>query len=116
MVIFSATSAGPTAAVIEFYHSKDDCSDSRYVPTFGSAGFAYYASVRGDTVFYTTTTDPLGAIEMPIVAYEHFEVGEDPTQPGACRQLANGGSASLGVLTIATDATLGSLALPLRLK
>lgn len=46
------------------------------MPTLGSAGFAYYASVRGGTAFDTTTTDPSGSLEVPILAYEHFEVAD----------------------------------------
>jgi hypothetical protein len=114
-IIFAATPAGPVAGPIDFYHSTPDCSDNRYVQTFWSAGFAYFASVRGGTVFYTTTTDPTGSVQVPILAYEHFEADADPTQPGMCTPL-DGGTASLGVLTIATDATLASLSLPLRLK
>jgi collagen triple helix repeat protein len=114
-IMFAATADGPVAGSIDFYHSTLDCSDSRYVPTYGSAGFAYYAAVRGGTTFYTTTVDPTFALQIPIHSYEHFDVGDDPTQPGVCTPL-EGGVASLGVLTITTDATLGSLALPLRLK
>ena len=85
------------------------------MPTLGSAGFAYDASVRGGTAFDTTTTDPSGSLEVPILAYEHFRSRRHPTQPGACAPL-DGGSASLGMLTIATDTTLASLVLPLQLK
>ena len=114
-IMFAATADGPVPGPIDFYHSTLDCSDRRYVPTYGSAGFAYYAAIRGGTAFYTTTVDPTFSLQVPIHAYEHFDVGDDPTQPGVCTPL-EGGFASLGVLTITTDATLGSLSLPLRLK
>jgi hypothetical protein len=114
-VVFFATVAGPTASSIDFYHMTADCSDSRYLPFPSVAGFAYYALVRGGTVFYTKTMDPSGTIQMPIVASEHFEPGDDATQPGTCTPYG-GGPASVGVVTMATDPVLGSLALPLRLK
>jgi hypothetical protein len=100
---------------IDFYHSTADCSDSRYLPLVGGAGFAYYATVRGGTAFYTKTMDPNGALQVPILAFEHFEVNEDATMPGVCRPMAMG-TAALGVVTTATDAVLANLALPLRLK
>ena len=49
------------------------------------------------------------------VAFEHFDADDDATLPGACTPMAVV-TASLGVVTTATDPALGSLALPLRLK
>jgi hypothetical protein len=115
-VIFFATALnGPLAGAIDFYHATADCSDSRYLPTFGGAGLAFSAAVHGSTVFYTKTADPAGLLAVPILAYEHFEATDDPTVPGVCTAI-DGGFASLGVVTTATDPALGSLSLPLRLK
>jgi hypothetical protein len=113
--VFFASTADPTAAPIDVDHSIADCSDSRYVTIQGGSGFAYFASVRGGTFFYTRTTDPAGAPQVPILAFEHFEVTDDPTRPGVGRPLAMG-TAPLGVVTTATDPALASLSLPLRLK
>ena len=114
-IVFFATTAGPTATPIDFYHSAADCSDSRYVTVQGSSGLAYFASVRGNTFFYTKTTDPTVAPLLPIQAFEHFEVTDDATLPGTCTPIAMG-TIPLGVVTMATDPVLTSLSLPLRLK
>jgi hypothetical protein len=114
-LLFFASTAGPTATPIDFYHSTADCSDSRYLTIPGSSGFAYYATVRGNTFFYTKVTDPTATLQVPILAFEHFEVNEDATLPGVCRPMAMG-TAALGAVTMATDPALANLALPLRLK
>jgi hypothetical protein len=114
-IMFFATPAGPVTGPIDFYHSTADCSDSRYLPIVGGAGFAYYATVRGGTAFYTKTMDPNGTLQVPILAVEHFNAADDATQAGVCSPMVNAG-ASLGVVTTTTDPVLASLALPLRLK
>ncbi|MGH9140719.1 MAG: hypothetical protein ACRD2I_06215, partial [Vicinamibacterales bacterium] len=110
-----ATVDGPAAGPIDFYHSTANCSDSRYIPIASGSGFAYFATVRGATAFYTRAMDPSGTAQIPILAVEHFEANEDATQPGTCMPY-DVGTASLGVLTTATDPGLDHLALPLRLK
>jgi hypothetical protein len=114
-IVFYASMAGPTAAPIDFYHSTADCSDSRYLTISAGSGFAYYATVRGGTLFYTKVTDPASAPQLPILAFEHFEVTDDATLPGVCRPMAMG-TVPLGVVTTATDPVLASLSLPLRVK
>jgi hypothetical protein len=114
-IMFFATPAGPATGPIDFYHSTVDCTDNRYLPIVGGAGFAYYATVRGGTAFYTKTMDPNGTLQVPILAVEHFNAADDATQAGVCSAMAVAG-ASLGVVTTATDPVLASLALPLRLK
>jgi hypothetical protein len=113
-VAFYGSTAGLQTGPIDFYHSTPDCSDSRYVQIFGGAGFAYFAWTHGSTVFYTKSVD--ASAQVPVLAYEHFEATDDPTQPGRCLAIDGGGLASVGVVTTATDPVLGSLALPLRLK
>src|SRR6185295_15006089 len=98
-----------------FYHTREDCSDDRYIAIVGGAGFASYAYVHGSSVFYTKTMDPSMSVQVPIRAYEHFEQNEDAALPGPCTVL-DGGTASLGVVTAASDAVLASLKLPLRFK
>ena len=61
------------------------------------------------------TTDPSGAAQIPIRAYEHFEANEDATHAGTCTPY-DFGMASLGAVTMASDPALANLALPLRLK
>jgi hypothetical protein len=114
-IIFFASVNGPAAGPIDFYHSTANCTDNRYLPIAGGSGFAYSATVRGGTAFYTKAADLTGTTQVPILAYEHFEANDDATQPGACIPY-DVGSASLGVVTMASDPVLGSLALPLRLK
>jgi hypothetical protein len=114
-IMFFATPAGPVTGPMDFYHSTADCSDNRYLPIVGGAGFAYYAMVRGGTAFYTKTMDPNGTLQVPILAVEHFNAADDATQAGVCSPMAIAG-ASLGAVTTATDPVLASLALPLRLK
>jgi hypothetical protein len=114
-VVFYASAAGPTAAHLDFYHATADCSDGRYVVIQGGSGLAYFAWVRGGKLFYSRTTDPAVAPQMPILAFEHFEVTDDATLPGVCRQVAMG-TLPLGVLTTATDPALASLSLPLRAR
>jgi hypothetical protein len=114
-IVFFASAAGPSTVPLDFYHATADCSDSRYVALQGGSGLAYFASVRGGTFFYTRTTDPAVAPQVPILAFEHFEVTDDATLPGICRPMAMG-TAPLGVLTTATDPALANLSLPLRLK
>ena len=114
MIAFYASTAGPWKGAIDFYHTTDNCSDARYVTTGGS-GFAYFAAVRGATAFYTKTVDPANTLQVSAVAFEHFEADEDATQPGTCLPMGVI-TASLGVVTTATDPALGSLSLPLRLK
>ena len=113
--MFFASPGGPTVGTMDFYHATSDCSDSRHLQIMGGVGFAYFASVRGGMAFYTKTLDPTGTLQIPIMAYEHFEPGEDATQPGVCLPIA-GGAASLGVVTMTTDPVLTNLALPLRFK
>jgi hypothetical protein len=113
-VVFFASIYGPTSGPIDFYHSTSDCTDSRYLP-ISSSGFAYFATVRGDTAFYTKAVDPAGTTQVPILAYEHFEPTDDAMKHGTCMPY-NVGTASLGVVTTATDPMLANLALPLRLK
>ena len=113
-IAFYASTTGPWKGPIDFYHATSDCSDSRYVTTGGS-GFAYFAAVRGATAFYTKTIDPTNSLQVSALAFEHFEADDDATVPGACTPMA-ATTASLGVVTTATDQVLGSLALPLRLK
>lgn len=114
-IVFLASPSGPSAGPIDFYHSTADCSDSRYIPIASGTGFAYFATVRGDTAFYTKAVDPTGTSQVRILAYEHFEAGENALQQGVCTPY-DVGSASLGVLTTASDPLLGQLALPLHLK
>ena len=113
-IVFFASLNGPTAGPIDFYHATADCSDGRYLPISGGAGFAYFASVRGGTAFYTKTVDPAAAAPVLIVASEHFGPNEDATQPGTCQEAGDPGP--VGVLTTASDPALLNLALPLRLK
>jgi len=113
-IVFFASVNGPSAAPIDFYHATADCSDGRYLPISGGAGFAYFASVRGGTAFYTKTVDPAAAAQVSIVTSEHFEANEDPTQHGACNAAADPGP--VGPLTTASDSALMNLTLPLRIK
>jgi hypothetical protein len=114
-IVFFASLGGPVAGPIDFYHSTSDCSDSRYIPISGGAGFSYFATIRGGTAFYTKTMDPTGTVQVPVLAYEHFEANDDATQPGVCTPY-DAGNASLGVLTMASDPAIANLALPLLLK
>jgi hypothetical protein len=114
-IVFWATSAGPTRNDLVFYHAKSDCSDDRYVRIQGGAGFAYYAEVRDGAAFYTKTQDPLGLIQVAIQASESFGAADDATRVGACVPF-DGGTLSLGVVTMAPDPALMNPALPLRLK
>jgi hypothetical protein len=115
VIVFFASLGGPTAGPIDFYHSTPDCSDNRYIPISGGAGFSYFATVRGGTAFYTKTMDPAGTLQVPVLSYEHLDASDDATLPGVCMPY-DVGNASLGVLTMASDPTLANLALPLRLK
>jgi collagen triple helix repeat protein len=108
-IVFFASTAGAVRGPMDFYHSMADCSDSRYMSITGGAGFAYYAAVRGATVYYTKTVVP---VDVPILAIEHFEPNDDA---GVCTPY-DGGMASLGVVTTASDPGLANLVLPLRLK
>jgi hypothetical protein len=114
-IVFFASANGFAPGAIDFYHSTADCSDSRYLPISGGAGFAYFATIRGGTAFYTKAIDSTGTVQVPILAYEHFEAADDATRPGVCTPY-DGGTASLGVVTMASDPVLANLALPLRLK
>jgi hypothetical protein len=109
------TTAGLYTTSIDFYHSKSDCSDARYIGSSSGSGFAYSAYARPGSFFYTTTMDPNGVLQVPIQAYEHFEVTDDPTQPGTC-QVLEGGTASLGPVTMALDPATANLALPLKVQ
>jgi hypothetical protein len=111
-IMFFATVTGPTPAAIDFYHLSTNCTDDRYVPIMGGAGFVYFASMRGATAFYTKSIDP--TVQMDFHSVEHYEPGEDATQVANCT--ASEGTKALGPLTTATDSALASLALPLRLK
>jgi hypothetical protein len=114
-VLFFATAAGIPAGPLDFYHATTDCSDNRYLPISGGSGFAYLASVRGSTIFYTKTVDAASTTPIPILAIEHFEPSDDPTGRGVCTPY-DVGVASLGAVTMASDPGLANLALPLRLK
>jgi hypothetical protein len=111
-IMFFATVTGPTPAAIDFYHLSTNCTDDRYFPIMGGAGFVYFASMRGATAFYTKSVDP--GVQLAFHAVEHYEPGEDATQVTNCTP--SEGAMALGPLTTATDLTLASLALPLRLK
>jgi len=113
-IVFFASVNGPTAGPIDFYHATTNCSDGRYLPISGGAGFAYFAAVRGGTAFYTKTVDPAAAAKVAMVASEHFEANQDATLPGICNAAADPGP--VGALTTASDPGLVNLALPLRLK
>ena len=110
-----AAPSGVLAGPIDFYHSTADCSDNRYLPIMGGAGFAYFTWPRGGTLFYTKAVDTASTPQLPIKAYEHFEVTDDATHPGVCTPY-EAGLASIGVVTTATDPVLASLALPLKVK
>jgi hypothetical protein len=114
-VVFWATSAGPTRNDMTFFHAKSDCSDDRYIRIPGGAGFAYYAEVRDGAAFYTKTQDPLGLIQITIQASESFGNTDDATKAGTCVPY-DGGTLSLGVVTMTPDPEITKLALPLRLK
>jgi len=113
-VMFWVWTGGLYTSSIDFYHTKSDCSDSRYIGTSGS-GFAYSAYVRPGAFFYTTTVDPTGQLMVPIHAYEHFEPTDDATQPGTCVPF-EGGMASIGPVTTVIVSALANLALPLRMQ
>jgi hypothetical protein len=113
-IVFFAAVSGIATAPIDFYHTKADCSDGRYITITGGSGFAYYASVRGGTAFYTKSVDMSGMPADPIVAVEHFEPNEDATLTGVCMAASDPGA--VGPLTTANDPALAHLALPLRLK
>jgi hypothetical protein len=110
-VMFLATTAGPRADAIEFYHLSADCTDSRYVQVVGGAGFAFYAQVRQGTAYYTKAQDQT---YVNYLAKEHFEPGDNPAVAGAC--VAEDDWKPLGVLTSATDSVLSTIAPPLRVK
>jgi Collagen triple helix repeat (20 copies) len=114
-VVFFVSPAGPVTGAIDFYHATVDCSDNRYLPIAGGAGFAHFAYVHGGSVFYTKTMDPSMSVQVSIQAYEHFEQNEDAALPGTCTAM-EGGAASLGVVTAVSDPVLANLRLPLRLK
>jgi len=114
-VLFFVSPAGPAAGAIDFYHTREDCGDDRYLAISGGAGFAYYAYVHGGSLFYTRMQDPGMTVQVPIRAYEHFEQNEDAVLTGRCTVL-DGGTASLGRVTAVSDPTLANLRLPLRIK
>ena len=115
IVMFFASASGPSTGPLDFFHAAADCSDSRYLPIQGGAGFTYFASVHGGAVFYTTAIDPNVTPQVAIHAYEHFEQNDDATRPGVCTPV-DGGMASLGTAIMALDPALANLALPLRIK
>jgi Collagen triple helix repeat (20 copies) len=115
-IVFWVTATGGLfTSPIDFYHSTTDCSDSRYIGISGGSGFAYSAYARPGALFYTTTQDPNGLVQVPILAYEHFETTDDATQPGTCVPL-NAGNASIGVVTTVLDPSLAHLVMPLRVQ
>jgi hypothetical protein len=114
-IVFFATVNGPLLDAIDFYHATPDCSDSRHIPIAGGSGFAYYATVRGSSAFYTKAISSSAALQSPVVAVEHFEANEDATLPGNCKPVASD-PGFVGVLTTTSDSTLANLAPPLRLK
>jgi collagen triple helix repeat protein len=114
-VVFFATAAGPVTASIDFFHTAVDCTDARYLGISGGAGLASFASVHGTSIFYTKTMDPNQTEQVPIRAYEHFEQNEDATLAGVCTPY-DGGTASLGVVTMVNDPVLANLRLPLRIR
>jgi hypothetical protein len=113
-IVFFASVSGVATAPIDFYHTKGDCSDGRYIMISGGSGFAYYAAVRGDTAFYTKSVDTSGQPADPIVAVEHFEANEDATLRGVCTAASDPGP--VGPLTMTQDPALGHFVSPLRLK
>jgi hypothetical protein len=112
-VMFQASPTGPNTGPIDFYHLAVDCTDSRYLPISGGAGFAYFAQVHQGAVFYTKTQDPT-MTPVAYHAYEHFTATQDATVPGVC--LPFEGSLALGVVTTGSDPALAALTLPLRLR
>jgi hypothetical protein len=114
-VMFYATPKGPATGSLDFYHSKPDCSDARYLMIGGGSGFVYFAYVHQGAVFYTKTADPSGSVQVPVLAVEHFEPNDDAMVPGACKPF-DAGLWSLGVVTAVSDPALANLTLPLRIK
>ncbi|HEY1909720.1 MAG TPA: hypothetical protein VGG73_02255 [Vicinamibacterales bacterium] len=98
---------------ITFYHTTTNCTDPRQFYVDGGSGLAYLGAAHGGALFYTRTIIP--GPQVPVVAVERFEKGQDATQPGVCT-LEDHGSGSLGVVTMVIDSALANLALPLRLK
>jgi hypothetical protein len=111
---FYTSPGGISAGPIDFYHQSSDCSDARYLPILGGAGFAFFAWPSGTTFFYTKTLDPTGTVQVPIGAIEHFEANEDATLAGHCSPAS--GAGSLGLATSVSDPLVATLQAPLRLK
>lgn len=115
MVWFVAPQSGLPLASTIFFHSQPDCSGERYLQTMGGQGLAHFARVHGGAVFYTRTSDPYGAIAVPVHAYEVIGPTEDATLRGKCVPY-EGGSRSLGAVTTAFDPALATLIPPFRIK
>jgi hypothetical protein len=116
LVVFNATAAGPVARPIEFFHTTPDCSGDRYLPTFSQVGLAYFAQVRQGTIFYTTTPDPAGTLQVPVGSVEFVGLGDDATLPGSCSPVPGDVVMSIGVVTMAFDHAMAALTPPLRIK
>jgi hypothetical protein len=115
-VIFFASPAGPDGGVMEFFHTTPDCTGDRYVRTAFQRGLAFFAQVHLGTIFYTTTVDPGGALQVPVGSIERFQANEDATQPGLCVPVEPGTVDSLGVVTTVSDPVIAGLTPPLRIK
>ena len=63
----------------------------------------------------STKAGPGTGPQKPILGFEHVDANADPALPDSCTTY-NVGSASVGVVTPATDSTLANPAPPLRLK
>jgi hypothetical protein len=113
-VVHGALAADCRPAPINFFHSSSDCSDSRYLQIMGGQGLVFFGYVHGGAIFYTKTLDPFFNVEVPILAYEHFDAGQDATLAGRCIPW-DGGAQSLGVVTTAIDPAVATFVAPLRI-
>jgi hypothetical protein len=101
-------------APIDFYHTKGDCSDSRYIMISGGSGFACYAAVRGDTAFYTKSVDM--SARRRIRSWPSSTSRRMRTRRCAVFCAAASDPGPVGPLTMTQDPALGHFVSPLRLK
>jgi hypothetical protein len=109
VVLLPVTPQGFVRADVTFYHTTADCSGDRFLPN-NNGLFAYMGYLVGNSVFYTTLSNP----SEPARTFRSART----VTPAGNSSCATGFAIDSwqGTAVMATDSALGSFALPFRLQ
>jgi hypothetical protein len=114
-VLLYVTPRGFYQGDITLFHTTTDCSGQRFLANNGGS-LASYGQASGSTVFYTTFSDASSTPPTQTLnSYEVVKSGADPMAMGECTATAMGDQA-VGAAIAVTDAAVGALVAPFRLR